>query len=140
VEHRRVERRSAVGDGDPLTAAASEAWARCRGWIEAALAAADPLNTIADVERQVESGQAQFWPGERSACVTQVVDYPAGRLLNLWLCGGDLKELRRMLPAIEAWARSRGCGAACLTGRAAWGAVLGKYGFRPGHITFEKEL
>ena len=123
-----------------MSETAGQAWARCRGWIEAALAAADPFNTIAEVEARIEGGQAQFWPGQRCACVTQVIDHSQGRALNLWLCGGALTELRAMLPAIEAWARSRGCGHAYLTGRPAWGAVLGKHGFEPGHITFEKEL
>jgi hypothetical protein len=119
----------------PLTA-----WARCRPWIEAARAAADPLNTMADIEGQIARGDAQFWPGDRAACVTQLIDYPTMRVLNLWLCGGDLRELRAMLPRIEAWARGQGCRAEYLAGRPAWGAVLSRHGFRAGHVTFEKEL
>lgn len=118
----------------------AEAWARCRPFIEAALGAADPLNTIEYVEERIEADEAQFWAGRHSACVTQVIDYPRRRILNLWLCGGDLRELRQMLPAIEDWARRRGCTAEYLSGRPAWGAVLHKHGFKAGQVTFEKEI
>lgn len=123
-----------------MTEAGPEAWVRCRQWIEDARAAADPLNTLEEIAARIASGQAQLWAGERSAAVTQIVDYPKGRALGLWLAGGDLRELRSMLPDIEAWARRQGCIAQYLTGRPAWGAVLKRHGFRPGHVTYEKEL
>lgn len=119
---------------------APEAWARCRPYIAAALDAADRLTTLAEVERQIEAGEAQFWAGQRSACVTQVIPYCEGKALNLWLCGGALTELRAMLPAIEAWARGQGCRAEYLAGRPAWRGVLSRHGFTPGHVVFEKEL
>ncbi len=116
------------------------AWVRCRGWIEAARAVADPMTSLKEVSRRVFAGQAQLWPGARCAAVTQIIDYDTARAFNFWLCGGRLAELRPMLPEMEAFARGQGCTHAYFTGREAWWPVLEPLGFTRGHVIFEKEL
>jgi hypothetical protein len=120
-----------------MTAAAE--WARCRLWIAAALKTS-PTHDLKDVELGVATGALQFWPGERCAVITEIADYPKGRMLNFWLLGGDLKELMRMRPSIEAWGRSQGCRWASGTGRSAWRRVLGKHGYRELAVDFIKEI
>jgi len=75
------------------------------------------------------SGQAQLWVGETAAMVTQCVDEPAGRSLHVWLAGGDLAEILRLKPGVEAWGRAQGCSRVTLNGRKGWARVLRPLGF-----------
>jgi GNAT superfamily N-acetyltransferase len=123
----------------PETAAA--AWIRCRPYIEAALARAGGTHGVDDVARLVEQGRAHFWPGRRCAVVTEFYLYPRVKACNLWLLGGDLRELLQLRPAIEAWAKAQGC-ARILGGgpRRGWERVLKPLGYRPEWIIYSKEL
>jgi GNAT superfamily N-acetyltransferase len=123
----------------PETAAA--AWRRCRPYVEAALAQAGGAHDFEDVARLIGAGQAHFWPGERCAAVTEFYDYPRLKACNLWLLGGDLRELMRMRPAIEAWARAQGCTRILGGGpRRGWRRLLAPHGYRPGWIIYCKDL
>lgn len=117
------------------------AWNRCRPYVEAALTRAGGTHGLGDVARLIEQGRAHFWPGRRCAVVTEFYDYPRLRACNLWLLGGDLKELLAMRPAIEAWARAEGCSRILGGGpRRGWARVLEPLGYRPGWIIYCKEL
>ncbi len=102
-----------------------------RAWIEAALPYCYGTHTMEDVERQIAEGRLQFWPGERCAVITEIVDYPRLRALNFFLVGGDLNELiEKIEPAIVAWAKALGCTRVAQTGRKGWGRVLAPLGYR----------
>jgi GNAT superfamily N-acetyltransferase len=119
----------------------AEAWARCRPWLGAALDQAGRTHDIDDVARLIAQGRAHFWPGRRCAAVTEFYDYPRLRACNLWLLGGDLGELLRMRPAIEAWARAQGCTRMLGGGpRRGWERLMKPQGYRPGWIIYCKEL
>jgi GNAT superfamily N-acetyltransferase len=123
-----------IGDGQA-------AWIRCRPYVEAALARAGGTHCIEDVARLIGEGRAHFWPGRRCAVVTEFYDYPRLRACNLWLIGGDLRELLAMRPAIETWARAQGCTRILGGGpRRGWERVLGSLGYRPGWIIYCKDL
>lgn len=47
-------------------------WTRCAPWIEAALEHAHGSHNLDDVYEMVMDGECQFWPGKRSASVTQI--------------------------------------------------------------------
>jgi hypothetical protein len=117
------------------------AWTRCRPYLEAALARAGGTHDIGDVARLVGEGRAHFWPGRRCAVVTEFYDYPRLRACNLWLLGGELKELLAMRPAIEAWAKAQGCTRMLGGGpRRGWARVLEPLGYRSGWIIYRKDL
>ncbi len=128
-------------DGALTRETPADAWARCRPFIEAALARAGGTHGIEDVATLIAQGRAHFWAGRRCAVVTEFYDYPRLKACNYWLLGGDLKELLRLQPAIEAWARAQGCTRMLGGGpRRGWERVLAKMGFRPGWIIYFKEL
>jgi hypothetical protein len=119
----------------------AQAWARCRPFVEAALTHAGGTHDIDDVAALIARGRAHFWPGERCAVVTEFFDYPRLKACNLWLLGGDLRELMRMRPVIEAWARAQGCSRMLGGGpRRGWGRLLAPLGYRPDWIIYRKEL
>jgi GNAT superfamily N-acetyltransferase len=120
---------------------ASASWLRCRPYVEAALVRAGGTHGVEDVERLVAEGRAHFWPGRGCAVVTEFYSYPRMKACNLWLLGGDLKELLQMRPAIEAWARAQGCTRILGGGpRRGWERVLRPHGYRPEWIIYCKDL
>jgi hypothetical protein len=119
----------------------AQEWSRCRAWIEAALEYDGGFNSIDDVERAIELGEAHFWPGENSAVVTQFWESREGKALHYWLCGGDLEEIvDRMQPVIDDWGRGQGCSRALICGRQGWSRVLKSSGYSPLWLAMGKEL
>jgi hypothetical protein len=103
-----------------------DVWVRCAPYLQAALDR-DPTHSLDDVRREVEAGECQFWPGERCAALTKLIHTPNTVSLHIWLAGGDLEELKRMLVAVEAHAKAWGCDRVLIYGRPGWGRVLDGY-------------
>ena len=119
----------------------AEEWERCAPWIQAALDRSPGFFTIEDVLERCERGAAVFWPGRRSAVVTEFQIYPRAKALNFWLIGGDLGELLdEMAPVIEAWAKAQGCTDVTGAGRRGWERPLAARGFETAGIVMRKRL
>lgn len=98
-------------------------------------------HSIEDVERMVETGEAQLWQGQKSAAVTEIIQFPRIKVLHLWLCGGDLREITEdMLPKAERFARAEGCQRLTTAGRIGWDRVMKKHGFTPIASVCAKDL
>lgn len=110
-------------------------WERCKTFLEPAC---EDGWTIDAVEQEIRSRRASLWPLENSAGVTQVQDRPNGRILLIWMAGGDLDELLHYLPAMETYARVQGCDAIEVNGRAGWERVLP--GFTRKSVVLTREL
>ena len=103
-------------------------WARCSKYIEDALEYAGGSHTLQDVMLAVSEGKAQFFPLERSAIVTEIVDYPQKAMCRIWLAGGDdLDELMQAEVAISEWAKTQGCDGMEIIGRRGWSRKLKDY-------------
>ena len=116
------------------------AWRRCLPWIEAALDYAGGTHTIEDVEAQIARGEAWFWPGEKSALVTEILEYPQFKAASFWLAGGDLGELLDMTPSVETWAVTMGCSKIFECGRPGWAKALKPLGYAPLYTVVWKDL
>jgi hypothetical protein len=102
-------------------------WSRCGDYIEDALEYAEFSHTLEDVLRVVLAGDAQFWPQDDAALVTEIIDYPQRRTLRFWLAGGNLETLQELeIGAIE-WSRLWGCTASEIIGRRGWVRALNGY-------------
>lgn len=89
----------------------------------------------------VNEGLAQLWTGEKSAAVTEIIAYPRQKVLHLWLCGGDLREItEEMLPKAEDFARKEGCTRLTTAGRIGWDRVMKTHGFAPIASVCAKDL
>jgi len=121
--------------------AASE-WDRCAPWIEAALDHSGGSHLIGDVRHLCETDpDYRFLPGEASAAVVQIIEYPRLKRLHLWLNGGDMAELVEvLLPIAEVWGRNQGCSQVTTAGRPGWDRVMARYGFQPAARICMKEL
>ena len=113
-------------------------WARCAPWLEAALEHCGHTHSLDDVRACVERGTASFWPGAHAALVTEIVSLPCKTVLNFWLGGGNLTEIRdHLVPRAEAHGKTQGCTMAVINGRQGWAKALG---YSPLYYTCAKEL
>lgn len=88
--------------------------------IESALVYAGGTYTYDDVVREVEAGQAQFWPGPASCIVTQLDEQPGRTILQFFLAAGNAAELQVMEREVAQWGREQGCTLARMAGRKGW--------------------
>lgn len=123
------------GDVDPLLAQ----WARFRD--EFAKGMRGGFWTIEDLEQKIAHRRAFFFPGANAAMVGQIEVYPGGVHVFqvLWACG-DVGELLRMAPGVEAMARMMGCSEMLIEGREAWKKLLEPAGYKLWSVTLNKVL
>ncbi len=113
-----------------------EHFERCWPWIEAALAhnayekdgVKWPTHRKEHVWERIVTGKSYFWPGQKSAILTELHTYPTGlKVHTTWLAGGNLKEIKSMMVRVEDWGRSRGCHLQVGHGRKGWLRALTGY-------------
>jgi hypothetical protein len=95
-----------------------------------------------DVVAMVAAGTLQFWDGPQSVCLTEVLQAPQKKVLNVWLVAGKMDELRAMYPVIYAWAKeTQGCQLVTHTGRPGWSrSFLKSEGWTTQLVTMVKVL
>jgi hypothetical protein len=97
--------------------------------------------TIEDLEQKIAHRRAFFFPGAESAMVGQIEVYPGeARIFQVLWAVGDVDELLRMAPGVEALARMMGCTAMLIEGRPAWKRVLEGQGYELWSVTLHKAL
>jgi len=126
----------------PDTAAFEAEWARCSGWLDAALHRGGDTLTLAEAKARVQEGLYQFWPGLDAAAVTQLCRGGEILELNVLLGGGNMATLRAMLPAIEQFGRDAGCSLITVLGRLGWqrSFLTAERGYKPIAVLLGKPL
>lgn len=104
-----------------------EEWERLWPVLEPALDYAGHTHDEADLIEAIAAGTLQFWPGEKSAIVTELVSYPRFGALRFFLAGGDLAELKEMEGRVIEWAQHYGCARVEIGGRRGWQRALPGY-------------
>ena len=120
---------------------ADEAGAKVFRWLESALAQSDGTHTMGDVVAGLVSGDYQLWVSDRSACVTEIIEYPRRKALCFWLAGGDLVDLMQNIePDARAWGERQGCDLflGYAIDRPGWSRALQRYGYAPGWRVFRR--
>jgi hypothetical protein len=116
-------------------------WAFAKPFIEAALRAVPPMETLVDIERKIGSGHYQLWLAGNSAAITSVDIYPQKKVLSVVHGGGNLGELVDQLePTLCAHAVALGCSSIMGTGRKGWERPLLSRGYEFAWITMHKDL
>jgi hypothetical protein len=90
--------------------------------------------TLGDVRALLDTADAQLWVARDKgvmigAVVTKVYDFPQGRTVQVWLCGGsDFDSWGiAILVVIEGWAREIGASKVRIAGRKGWVRMLRDY-------------
>ena len=110
-----------------MTISSLDEWKRCEPFISAALEFANNTHSLGDVLRLIAEGEAQFWPFDDAAIVTEIVKYPQRTILRFWLAGGKLETLLAAEPEIVKWSKQWGCDGVEIIGRRGWHRVLNGY-------------
>ena len=113
---------------------------RCKPYIEAALEYTGGTHDIIDIYEGLYKGTMQLWPAEKSCLVTEIINYPKMKVLNIFLGGGDLTEILSMHEDVIRWAKDQNCTALNMTGRFGWKKPLAKHGWQPMHSSYVKEI
>tara|TARA_R110000824_G_scaffold73931_1_gene188206 strand:+ start:1146 stop:1520 length:375 start_codon:yes stop_codon:yes gene_type:complete len=92
---------------------------RCREWIESALKVYD-THDFEDIKEGVLNGRYHLWHGEDACIITEFIEYPKYRVLNVFLGGGDLKKLMIMRKSVEKFGKETGCKKLVASGRKGW--------------------
>jgi len=113
---------------------------RCRPWIEAALEYSAGTHDFIDVCEGIYKGTMQLWPAPDGCLVSEIINYPKKRVLNIFLGGGELSQIMDMHADVINWAQQQECAALTMTGRFGWKKPLAEYGWTPLHASYQKEI
>lgn len=109
--------------------------------LDRALAIAGGTHTAEDIAEAVEQGRMQSWVNDDSFVVTEVLQFPQTKALNVFLAVGDLTKVMALQPDIEAFGRKHGCKVMRMEGRKGWHRVLPHYGWKQDQkVIYERTL
>ena len=111
-----------------------------RKYIEDALEYTKGTHTLDDIWNGVVRGDFQFWPGDKSAIITEIQIYPQTKVMHIFLAGGDLEELLEMEKSVRAYAQTIGCNSMSISGRRGWVRIFERDGWKEICTTIAKEL
>ncbi len=111
-----------------------------RHHIEAALAYSGDTHTFDDVKAAIIAGKMQLWVGKDGCAVTEIIQYPAKRVLHVFLASGTMEQILDMSDSAMAWGAAQGCTAMTLSGRKGWERALAPHGFVPVLVTLQRPI
>ena len=97
------------------------------------------MYNLTDIKEKIGQGMFHIWPAKNSVMITEFVEYPRVKVMNLLFCGGDYKELEAMLPSLEQFAKHFGCKRIYGGGRKGWLRKIKHHGFDQEYLV-RKEL
>ena len=97
------------------------------------------MYNLTDIKEKIGQGMFHIWPGKNSVMITEFVEYPRVKVMNLIFCAGDYKELESMLPSFEQFAKHFGCKRIYGGGRKGWLRKIKHLGFEQEYLV-RKEL
>jgi hypothetical protein len=113
---------------------------RCSKWLQDALDYAGNTHDLHHVAKGIKEGHFQFWPAPEAAIVTELIYYPKFTILHAWLVGGQLEQVIKMIPSLEAYGRAFNCSKLTGCGRSGWVRALKQHGFEGIMTTVSKEI
>lgn len=105
-----------------------------------ALRLAGGTHELSDVVDALKEGRMQSFATDNAMVVTQIVQHPRKRELNVFLAFGDLDEVMGMQPQIADFGRQNGCEFMVMSGRTGWMKVLPKHGWSQVGVTYALPL
>ena len=85
------------------------------------------LYTLEDIECKIREGYFLLWVHKNSAMVTECVEFPQMRTINILFCGGKYKELEDIFPHIIDFCKKAGIKRMYGGGRKSWTRKIAKH-------------
>lgn len=85
-------------------------WSKCREAMLKAIEETDGTHTEDDVLVQIIAGKVNLWTKGESGIVTEFIQFPRMKVLNVFLVGGRfVEDIYPMMPDIIAYAKKNDC-------------------------------
>lgn len=98
-------------------------------------------HNLDDILGEIAAGNMQSFVGPNGSWViTQVLDFPRQRVLEILWVVGHILDFDYIYPELEKFAKDRGCTLMRGLGRDGWDASLAKLGWRTGQKIFIKAV
>lgn len=97
-------------------------------------------HSVDDIMALIDTGEMQSFSDGDTWVVTQILDFPRKRVLDLFLVVGELKGLRGLYNRVMEHAENEGCDLVRGFGRHGWEPYAKWNGFVNGQQIFVKEL
>jgi hypothetical protein len=111
-----------------------------REQVEKALALMGNTHSFEDILDMIDSGAMQSFSDGDTWAITQVVDMPQKRVLEVFLVVGTLEGMQTIEPAVMDFAKHIGADMVRAFGRDGFLSVSKGYGWRNGQRLYLKEL
>lgn len=108
--------------------------------LQRALDEAKEFYTVQDILDEIRIGKLQSFAVGDSWAVTQVVDFPRRRMLEVFLVVGHLRDIDALSHKVEEFAVESGATVIRCFGRDGFEKVASKHGWTSGQRIYYKEL
>lgn len=105
-----------------------------------ALEVAGGYHTISDVQERCVDGRCQSFQHEDGVIVTELLEYPNTRVMNVVLAAGDMNDVLTAQQEMIKFAKQHGCDKIIMRGRKGWRRVLKHHGWGEPTIAMELSL
>lgn len=95
-------------------------WDRFRDGFLEALSHCHGSHNEDDVLVRIATQAYQIWDGGTVATVTNLIEMPRFKAINIFLAAGDLEQLHTLTADGEAWAKQQGISRLICGGRSGW--------------------
>lgn len=97
-------------------------------------------HTFEDILALIESGAMQSFASDNTWAVTQILDFPRKRVMEIFLVVGDMADAEKLHDEVLAYARGVGCQVVRCFGRDGWAKHARVHGWIEGQRVFLMEL
>ncbi len=108
--------------------------------IRKALRYAGNYHSWEDVVLGLNEGRYQIFDNDDGALITEVMQLPRGRYVNVWIAAGRLPGIMKNVAEVEKLARSEGCRQMVAFGREGWDRVLPHYGWNKIGVVYSRDV
>jgi len=107
-----------------------------RSKVEKALERGGGTHSFDDVVRGLMTGDMQAFSKNKTIVVTQIVNAPRKRWLNIFVAAGEYKDVMSMQEEILDFAAGYGCEFMAMNGRKGWAKILPRYGWSDVSVSY----
>jgi hypothetical protein len=108
--------------------------------LEKALEHGGGTYAIKDIIEGLEGGRFQMFWNDDGMAVTEIIQCPQKRYLNIFLAAGDMKAVLELHQRVEKFARQNGCDFMQATARKGWGKFEPAFGWQSTHTVYTRQL
>lgn len=108
--------------------------------LEQALEHGGGTYSLHDIVDGLEEGRFQIFWNTNGVAITEIIQCPQKRYLNIFLAAGEMKAVLKLHKKVEKFARENGCNFMQAMARKGWEKFNPEYGWKTTHTIYQREL